>query len=176
MSIHEDLNKSIAALDDLVKGKDGSLKEEETAKEQGKEGKEVEEGKQGEKAKKGKYDKGNKTEKSVDDTQQLSKSVVAQDGATGTNLAKSLNDYNPANPVAVAIRQIGIDAVVRAAKDSGHSDIQSYLAAFEPKQDATQVQPGAGEGTPASQVEGEIDKKQAIEGTFSGGRSDYNHM
>ncbi len=51
------------------------------------------------------------------------------------------------------VSQIGTAPVAQFIMDSGHDSVDSYLASREPKQTATQVPLGSGDGTTASEVE-----------------------
>lgn len=76
------------------------------------------------------------------------------------NMYKSMEaKYSKANPVLVAMQQIGTDAVIKFALASGCDTLDQYLAMFEPKQQYEQVPIGAGEGTSASEVEHYIDMR-----------------
>jgi len=51
------------------------------------------------------------------------------------------------------VSQIGTAPVAQFIMDSGHDSVDSYLASREPKQTATQVPLGSGDGTSPSLVE-----------------------
>jgi hypothetical protein len=57
------------------------------------------------------------------------------------------------NTIMQLVAQIGTGPVANFIMDSGYNDIDSYLASREPKQTATQVPLGSGDGTSPSQIE-----------------------
>jgi hypothetical protein len=61
------------------------------------------------------------------------------------------------NTLLQLVSQIGTGPVAQVILDSGHTSLDSYLAASEPKQPVSQVPLGSGDGTTASEVEHYID-------------------